>query len=398
VSIARRLQDPLAETVKFEPRSLGAGQYPHDVAHAAIQKALDAVIESCVSRVGVDLNTAPAALLGRVAGLSPSLAGAIVEHRAKHGPFRSRRQLLDVPRVTEKAFEQAAGFLRVRGGEHPLDATGVHPERYAALEALAAAHGKAASDLLGEGAALVRGAEALAGELGAQTHDDVVAELERNGADPRGPFVPFSFRDDVQKLEDVKPGMVCPGLVTNVTAFGAFVDIGAHHDGLVHVSQLGRAFAKEPREVVHPGERVEVRVLKVDFEKKQISLTMRKPPERRPAPKPARRPEKRPSDPRPAAEAAAKPVEEKTRPPRSDRPRRQGSPPGVRPRPGGERPSPRAGKPAERPATERPAADRAARPERRPPGPPTDKRPDPRRPAFNNPFAVLAGLKVPPKK
>ena len=284
-----------------------------------MQKALDAVVESCVCRVGVDLNTAAPSLLARVAGLSPGLAAAIVEHRAKSGPFRTRRQLLEVPRISDETFAQAAGFLRVRGGEHPLDATGIHPERYGALEAFAAASGKTVGELLGEGAALVRAAASLAEELGAYTCEDVVAELERGGRDPRGPFAPFSFREDVQKLEDVKPGMVCPGVVTNVTAFGAFVDIGAHHDGLVHVSQLGRKFTKEPREVVHPGERLEVRVLKVDLEKKQISLTMRKPPEQRSAPrparrpetKPARRPEKRPPENRtaPPAAASTKPVE-----------------------------------------------------------------------------------------
>ena len=401
VSIGRRLQDPLAELVKFEPRALGAGQYPHDVAHAPMQKALDAVVESCVARVGVDLNAAPPALLARVAGLSPGLAAAIVEHRAKNGAFRTRHQLLEVPRVSDETFAQAAGFLRVRGGEHPLDATGIHPERYGALEAFAGASGKTAGELLGEGAALVRAAASLAAELGPYTWEDAVAELEHAGRDPRGPFAPFSFREDVQKLEDVKPGMVCPGVVTNVTAFGAFVDIGAHNDGLVHVSQLGRTFTKEPREVVHPGEHVEVRVLKVDLEKKQISLTMRKPPERRPAPKPARRPERRPPEKRPApvaADGAAKPTEVPARPPRPDRPRPHRPPQGERPR-SGERPAaPRPDRPRERPASDRPAADRAARPERRPSGPPPEKRPDMRRPAFNNPFAVLAGLKVPPKK
>jgi uncharacterized protein len=410
VSIGRRLQDPLAELVRFEPRALGAGPYPHDVAHAAMQKALDAVVESCVCRVGVDLNTAAPSLLARVAGLSPGLAAAIVEHRAKSGPFRTRRQLLEVPRISDETFAQAAGFLRVRGGEHPLDATGIHPERYGALEAFVAASGKTVGELLGEGAALVRVAASLAEELGAYTCEDVVGELERGGRDPRGPFAPFSFREDVQKLEDVKPGMVCPGVVTNVTAFGAFVDIGAHHDGLVHVSQLGRKFTKEPREVVHPGERLEVRVLKVDLEKKQISLTMRKPPEQRSAPSrparrpetmSARRPEKRPPENRtvPPAAASTKPVEGGARPPRPDRPRpARPQAQGERPR-GGERPAaPRPDRPGERPASARTAADRPARPERRMPDKRPDTRPDTRRPAFNNPFAVLVGLKVPPKK
>jgi uncharacterized protein len=401
VSLARRLQDPMGELVKVEPRALGAGQYPHDVAHAAMQRAVDAVVESCIGRVGVDVNTAPQALLARVAGLSAGAAAAVVEHRAKHGPFRSRRQLLEVPRMSEKAFEQAAGFLRVYGGEHPLDATGVHPERYPVLEAVAAGLGKGPAELLGEGAALVRADASVSEALGPYTFADVIGELERAGRDVRGPFAPFSFREDVQKLEDVKPGMLCPGVVTNVTAFGAFVDIGAHHDGLVHVSQLARAFVKEPREVIRAGEHVEVRVLKVDLEKKQISLTMRPAPERRPSPRPQRRPDKRPAEKRtvPPAEAA-KPGEGQARPPRPDRPRRHG-PPGERPRPSGARPpAPRADKPAERPGAEREA--RPDRPGRRPSGPPadrrTDARPDGRKPAFNNPFAVLAGLKVPPKK
>jgi uncharacterized protein len=393
VSLARRLQDPMAELVKVEPRALGTGQYPHDVAHAAMQRAFDGVVEGCISRVGVDLNTAPLALLARVPGLGPGLAAAILEHRAKQGPFRSRRQLLDLPRVSARAFEQAAGFLRVRGGEHPLDVTGIHPERYPELEAFAAARGRSVGDLLGAGAALVREDGSLAESLGVPTRDDVVAELERAGGDPRGPFAPFSFREDVQKLEDLKAGLVCPGIVTNVMSFGAFVDVGVHHDGLVHVSQLGRSFAKEPREVVHPGERVEVRVLKVDLEKKQISLTMRKPPERRPAPKPAKRPDRR-VEAQPVA-AADRPGDAHARPRRPERPRREGprreGPPGDhRPR----RPGPRPDSPSARPAA--PAL------ERRPGGPPPDRRteprPDPRRPAFNNPFAVLAGLRVPPKK
>jgi uncharacterized protein len=403
VSLARRLQDPLAELVKFEPRALGAAHFPHDVAHAAMQKALDAVVESCVSRVGVDLNAAPAALLARVAGLSPALAAAIVEHRAKHGAFRSRRQLLEVPRLSDKTFEQAAGFLRVHGGEHPFDATGVHPERYAVLEALAAALEKGPGDLLGVGAALVRADASIAEQLGRFTCADVFAELEQAGRDPRGVFSPFAFREDVQKLEDVRPGMVCPGIVTNVTSFGAFVDVGAHHDGLVHVSQLGRSFVKEPREVVHPGERVEVRVLKVDLEKKQMSLTMRKPPERRLETRP-RRSEKRASE-RPGAKRT--PAQERPERPTgtamgTSAPARAQVPRQKPPRPAPDR---------RRPAAERPAASRddklagraapqrphsAGSRERRPAGPPIEKSVPPRRQAFNNPFAVLADLK--PKK
>ncbi len=390
ISIARRLQDPLAELVKIEPRSIGVGQYQHDVAHAVLQRALDAVVEDCVNGVGVDLNTASRHLLAHVAGLGPALAGAIVEHRETQGLFRSRQQLLELPRFGPKAFEQAAGFLRVRGGEHSLDDTAVHPERYAALEALASRLGKGIAELLGPGAALVREAASLKEEMGALTWEDVIAELEKPGRDPREAFVPFSFREDVQKLEDLKPGMACPGIVSNVTNFGAFVDIGVHHDGLVHVSQLGAKFVKDPKTALEPGDRVEVRVLKVDLEKKQISLTMRPAIERRPPakPKPAGRPGRRPA---PPVSPEAKPTAE-ARPARPERPRR--------PAPAGERPHPRP--PAEPPSAERPAE--RPRPERtgehrRPPGkPPTDRRPEPRRQVFNNPFAVLVGLKIPPKR
>ncbi len=390
ISIARRLQDPLAELVKIEPRSIGVGQYQHDVAHAALQRALDAAVEGCVNGVGVDLNTASRHLLAHVAGVGPALAGSIVEHREKQGLFRSRQQLLEVPRFGPKAFEQAAGFLRVRGGEHPLDDTAVHPERYAALEALASRLGKGIADLLGPGAALVREAASLREEMGAFTWEDVIAEVEKPGRDPREAFVPFSFREDVQKIEDLKPGMACPGIVSNVTNFGAFVDVGVHHDGLVHVSQLGARFVKDSKTALEPGDRVEVRVLKVDLEKKQISLTMRPAVERRPPtrPKPAVRPGRRPAPPvSPEAKPAAEP-----RPARPERPRR--------PAPAGEHPHPRplaeppsAGRRAERPRPERTAEAR------RPPGkPPADRRPEPRRQVFNNPFAVLAGLKVPPKR
>ena len=398
ISIARRLQDPLAELVKIEPRSLGVGQYQHDVAHAALQKALDSVVEDAVNGVGVDLNTASPHLLARVAGIGPSLAGAIVQHREAQGLFRSRRQLLEVAHFGAKAFEQAAGFLRVPQGEHPLDNTAVHPERYAALEALAARLGRNVAELMGPGAQLVRDAVELKDEIGPLTWRDVVCELERPGRDVRGSFVPFSFRDDVRTLEDLKPGMVCPGVVSNVTNFGAFVDIGVHHDGLVHVSQIGRKFEQEPREVVRPGEHVEVRVLKVDLEKKQISLTMRPPaprPERRPAPRPRpARPERvaageRPATPRPPAAGEERPARADARPPQRPRPARP------------ERPA--AGKPApaaapERPAASRPRPDRPPEPRRPAPNrPAADRRPEPRRQAFNNPFAVLAGLKGPKK-
>ncbi len=362
VSIARRLQDPLAELVKIEPRSIGVGQYQHDVTHGVLQRALDAVVEDCVNGVGVDLNTASRHLLGHVAGIGPALAAAIVEHREKQGLFRSRQQLLEVARLGPRAFEQAAGFLRVRGGENPLDDTAVHPERYAALEALAARLGKGLSDLLGPGAALVREAVELKEELGAFTWEDVIGELERPGRDPRAAFVPFAFREDVQKLEDLKPGMACPGVVNNVTNFGAFVDIGVHHDGLVHVSQLGARYVKDPKTALKPGDHVQVRVLKVDLEKKQISLTMRPAPERKPAsPRPTaqarkpvaeRRRERKPTD---ASRPAAKPAAE----PRSPRPERPRSP-----APTGERPRP--APPASADRRDRPRPDRGAA-DRRPP-------------------------------
>jgi uncharacterized protein len=372
------------------------GQYQHDVAHAALQRALDAAVEDCVNGVGVDLNTASRHLLTRVAGLGSGLAGAIVEHREKHGLFRSRQQLLEVARLGPKAFEQVAGFLRVRGGENPLDDTAVHPERYAALLALASRLGRGLAELLGPGAGLVREAVELKEELGAFTWEDVVAELERPGRDPRETFVPFAFREDVQKLEDLKPGMACPGIVSNVTNFGAFVDIGVHHDGLVHVSQLGARFVKDPKTALKPGDHVQVRVLKVDLDKKQVSLTMRPPPARTTAsartaaparkPAPERRSVRRPVD---AASPGAKAGVE-ARPARPERPRR--------PAPAGERPSaPRPAPPPSADRRERPRPERAAE-ARRPPGkPPADRRPEPRRQVFNNPFAVLAGLKVPSK-
>jgi uncharacterized protein len=331
-----------------------------------------------------------------VAGIGPGLAGAIVEHREKQGLFRSRQQLLEVARFGPKAFEQAAGFLRVRGGENPLDNTAVHPERYAALEALAARLGKGLAELLGPGAALVREAVELREELGAFTWEDVVGELERPGRDPRSAFVPFAFREDAQKLEDLKPGMACPGIVSNVTNFGAFVDIGVHHDGLVHVSQLGARFVKDPKTALKAGDHVQVRVLKVDLDKKQISLTMRPAPERKPAPPraaaparrpaPERRPARKPGDSAPPAAKAG--VE--ARPARPERPRRP-APSGVRPSSAPPSPPPSADR------RERPRPDRAAETRRPPAKPSADRRPEPRRQVFNNPFAVLAGLKVPPK-
>ena len=275
ISIARRLQDPLAELVKVDPKSIGVGQYQHDVSATALQKSLDAVVDSCVNQVGVNLNTASYHLLAHVSGIGPGLAKAIVGYRGKHGIFRSRQALLEVPRFSGKVFEQAAGFLRISEAEHPLDNTGVHPERYAALEQLAQRLGVPVAGLLGAGVQLVKRDRELEKQLGAFTFADVVKELEKPGRDPRETFVPFSFRQDIHTLQDLQPGMVCPGIVTNVTNFGAFVDIGVHQDGLVHISQLADRFVKDPREVTSPGDRVSVRVLEVKLDRQQIALSMR---------------------------------------------------------------------------------------------------------------------------
>ncbi|HTL12677.1 MAG TPA: Tex family protein [Bdellovibrionota bacterium] len=276
ISIARRLQDPLSELVKVDPKSIGVGQYQHDVSQTALKRNLDSVVDSCVNSVGVNLNTASYHLLAHVSGIGPALAKAIVEHRTTKGLFSNRKALLDVPRFSEKAFEQAAGFLRIPGGENPLDNTGVHPEQYGALEQVAKKLGRDLKSLLGSGVAALREtASALTESLGAFTFRDILAELEKPGRDPREEFVPFSYREDIHELKDLKPGMVCPGLVTNVTNFGAFVDIGVHQDGLVHISQIANKFVKDPRQVVSPGDRVQVTVLEVNLEKKQISLTMK---------------------------------------------------------------------------------------------------------------------------
>ncbi|MDB4983394.1 MAG: transcription accessory protein, partial [Myxococcales bacterium] len=275
ISIARRMQDPLAELVKIDPKSIGVGQYQHDVSPTALKKSLDEVVDSCVNQVGVNLNTASYHLLAHVSGIGPGLARAIVDRRAANGLFKSRAELLDVPRFSQKTFEQAAGFLRIPDGANPLDNTGVHPERYDVLERLAKRLAVTPAELLGAGVKLVKEARELKEELGAFTFDDVVRELEKPGRDPRAGFVPFSFRADIHKLEDLQPGMVCAGIVTNGTNFGAFVDIGVHQDGLVHISQLADKFVKDPAEVVSAGDRVSVRVLEVKLDRKQIALTMK---------------------------------------------------------------------------------------------------------------------------
>ncbi len=275
ISIARRLQDPLAELVKVDPKSIGVGQYQHDVYQPLLARKLEEVVESCVNSVGVELNTASAPLLAHVAGIGPTLARRIVAHREVHGPFRARKGLLDVAGLGPKTFEQAAGFVRVRDGDHPLDRSAVHPERYGLVEAMARDLGADVSALVGnpELAAKVQWQRYADGEVGEFTLRDIVDELKKPGRDPRANFEPPRFRDDVKTLDDLKPGMSLEGVVTNVTAFGAFVDVGVHQDGLVHVSQLSDRFVRDPAEVVKPGDKIRVRVVEVDLVRKRIALT-----------------------------------------------------------------------------------------------------------------------------
>jgi protein Tex len=275
ISIARRLQDPLAELVKIDPKSIGVGQYQHDVSQPALKKSLDLVVDSCVNAVGVNLNTASYHLLEHVSGIGPAMAKKIVETRAANGLFTSRQQLLDIPRFSKKMFEQSAGFLRIPNSAHPLDNTGVHPERYAALESLAERLGKNVADLTGSGAELVKQSEEFKSEVGDFTFADILTELAKPGRDPREGFSAFAYREDIHEIKDLQPGMTCPGIVTNVTNFGAFVDIGVHQDGLVHISRLSDRFIKDPRDVVSPGDRVTVRVIEVNLEKNQIALSMK---------------------------------------------------------------------------------------------------------------------------
>jgi uncharacterized protein len=278
VSIARRLQDPLAELVKIEPKSIGVGQYQHDVDQYRLGKSLEAVVEDAVNAVGVDLNTASIPLLARVSGLGASLAEAIVAHRDATGPFASRKELLKVGRLGQRTFEQCAGFLRIPGGAEPLDASAVHPEAYGVAQKIVAACGRDLRALMGDSAAL----KALDPRLfvderfGLPTVRDIIAELEKPGRDPRPGFKTATFADGIDEIKDLKPGMMLEGTVTNVAAFGAFVDIGVHQDGLVHVSQLADRFVKDPHEVVKAGDVVKVRVVEVDIPRKRIGLTMRK--------------------------------------------------------------------------------------------------------------------------
>jgi uncharacterized protein len=277
VSIARRLQDPLAELVKIDPKAIGVGQYQHDVDQTLLARKLDDVVESCVNAVGVELNTASAPLLAHVAGIGTSLAKKIVAHRQANGAFHSRKELLEVSGLGPKAFEQAAGFVRVRDSKNPLDRSAVHPERYGLVERIAKDAGVAAGTLVGNDALLTKvpWSKYVTEDVGLPTLEDIASELKKPGRDPRSTFEPPKFRDDVRKVEDVKTGMVLDGVVTNVTAFGAFVDVGVKQDGLVHVSELADRFVKDPHEVVRVGERVKVRVLGVDLARKRISLSRR---------------------------------------------------------------------------------------------------------------------------
>ncbi|MDX2289992.1 MAG: Tex family protein [Hyphomicrobiaceae bacterium] len=280
VSIARRLQDPLAELVKIEPKAIGVGQYQHDVDQTALARSLDAAVEDCVNAVGVDVNMASAPLLARVAGLNATIAGNIVAYRNDNGAFKKRSEIKKVARLGPKAFEQAAGFLRIMNGTNPLDASAVHPEAYEVVEKIAEKTKRPLKAMIGDTAFLrtLRPAEFADARFGVPTVSDIIAELEKPGRDPRPEFKTARFADGVEKISDLEPGMTLEGVVTNVTAFGAFVDVGVHQDGLVHVSELADRFVKDPREVVKAGDVVKVRVKEVDVARKRIALTMRSGP------------------------------------------------------------------------------------------------------------------------
>ncbi|GAA5116428.1 Tex family protein [Pseudonocardia adelaidensis] len=277
VSIARRLQDPLAELVKIDPKSIGVGQYQHDLAESALSRSLDAVVEDCVNAVGVDVNTASVPLLRRVSGITEGLAAQIVQHRDANGPFRTRTALADVPRLGPKAFEQCAGFLRIRGGDDPLDVSGVHPEAYPVVHRILARAKTDIDALIGNTQKIksLRPQDFVDAQFGLPTVTDILAELEKPGRDPRPAFRTATFAEGVHKIADLKPGMLLEGVVTNVAAFGAFVDVGVHQDGLVHVSAMSDRFVSDPRDVVKSGDVVRVKVLEVDEARKRISLTLR---------------------------------------------------------------------------------------------------------------------------
>jgi uncharacterized protein len=277
VSIARRLQDPLAELVKIDPRSIGVGQYQHDLSELKLSKSLDAVVEDCVNAVGVDVNTASAPLLTRVSGIGAGLAENIVLHRDTNGPFRNRSEIKKVARLGPKAFEQCAGFLRIPDGDDPLDSSSVHPEAYPVVRTILATAGTDMKTLIGN-SPLLRGLRPetfVTDTFGLPTVTDILKELEKPGRDPRPAFTTATFAEGVEKIADLRPGMILEGVVTNVAAFGAFVDVGVHQDGLVHVSALSNTFVKDPRDVVKSGDVVKVRVVEIDEARKRISLTMR---------------------------------------------------------------------------------------------------------------------------
>ena len=277
ISIARRLQDPLAELVKIEPKSIGVGQYQHDVSQTRLGKALDAVIEDCVNAVGVEVNTASVPLLARVAGLNQTIASNIVEFRNKNGALKNRKQLMDVARLGAKAFEQAAGFLRIAGGENPLDASAVHPESYSVVQKIAQKNGREIKALIGDTAFLrsLKPQEYVDDKFGLPTVTDIIKELDKPGRDPRPEFKTATFKEGVETLKDLALGMILEGTVTNVTNFGAFVDVGVHQDGLVHISALSETFVKDPHSVVKAGDIVKVKVMEVDVQRKRIALSMR---------------------------------------------------------------------------------------------------------------------------
>ncbi|MFJ9592206.1 Tex family protein [Streptomyces virginiae] len=277
VSIARRLQDPLAELVKIDPKSIGVGQYQHDLSEVKLSRSLDAVVEDCVNGVGVDVNTASAPLLSRVSGISGTLAENIVAHRDANGPFSNRKGLKDVARLGPKAYEQCAGFLRIRGGDDPLDASAVHPEAYPVVRAMGKTAGGEVAALIGNTGVLrsLRPEQFVTEAFGLPTVTDILRELEKPGRDPRPAFKTATFKEGVEKIGDLAPGMILEGVVTNVAAFGAFIDIGVHQDGLAHVSALSKTFVKDPRDVVKPGDIVRVKVMDVDIPRKRISLTLR---------------------------------------------------------------------------------------------------------------------------
>jgi uncharacterized protein len=277
ISIARRLQDPLAELVKIEPKSIGVGQYQHDVSQTRLGKALDAVIEDCVNAVGVEVNTASVPLLARVAGLNQTIASNIVEFRNKNGALKNRKQLMDVARLGAKAFEQAAGFLRIANGENPLDASAVHPESYSVVEKIAQKNGREIKALIGDTAFLrgLKPQEYVDDKFGLPTVTDIIKELDKPGRDPRPEFKTATFKEGVETLKDLALGMILEGTVTNVTNFGAFVDVGVHQDGLVHISALSETFVKDPHSVVKAGDIVKVKVMEVDVQRKRIALSMR---------------------------------------------------------------------------------------------------------------------------